>query len=285
MTGKKKAKARKAPMAAKKPAPAPAAELSGEWIGKSVRRKEEARLVRGQGKFVDDYKLPGMLHLAFVRSPYGHARVKHVDVSEAAKAPGVVCTLTGAEVATLTKPFLEIGPEPGAKIVDYSMAVDVARYQGEPVAAVVAESPAAAADAAELVQVDYEPLPAVVEAEQALRDETILHASAGTNRVWEGEFEYGDVDKAFCDARYVVRIGRLHFHRFSSTPLEPNAVIAQWDAGDDRIQFRGNNSFPVIGLQLLSMALGVRMEQMHFQSHDIGGSFGIKITNYPQMAI
>ncbi|MGH9778463.1 MAG: xanthine dehydrogenase family protein molybdopterin-binding subunit [Candidatus Acidiferrales bacterium] len=285
MPGRKKTKTSKAATATRKPVPPPPSELSGEWIGKPIRRKEEGRLVRGQGKFVDDYKLRGMLHLAFVRSPYGHARVKHVDISEAAKAPGVVCTLTGAEVTRLTKPFLEIGPEPGAKIVDYPMAVDVAHYQGEPVAAVVAESPQAAADAAELVQVDYEPLPAVVEAEQALRDDTVLHDSAGTNRVWEGEFEYGDVDKAFRDARYVVSIGRLHFHRFSSTPLEPNAVIAQWDPGDDRIQFRGNNSFPVIGLQLLSMALGVRMEQMHFQSHDIGGSFGIKITNYPQMAI
>jgi 2-furoyl-CoA dehydrogenase large subunit len=100
-----------------------------------------------------------------------------------------------------------------------------------------------------------------------------------------GQFDYGNVDKAFKQAAHVVHIKRLHFHRFSSTPLENNAVIAQWDRGDDRIDFWGNNSFPTIGLQLLGMALGVRMDQMRFQSHDIGGSFGIKITNYTYMGV
>ncbi len=254
-------------------------------MGQSVARKEDDRLIRGLGKFVDDYKLPGMLHLVLVRSPYGHARIRSVDVSEAEKAAGVVCTLTGAEVARLTKPFLEIGPEPGARIIDYPMAVERARYQGEPVAGVVAESRLQAEDAAELVQVDYEVLPAVVDNEAAVRDETVLHESAGTNVVYRGLFDYGEVDRAFKQAAHIVRIDRLHFHRFSSTPLENNAVIAQWEPGDDRIEFWGNNSFPTIGMQLLAPALGVRFDQMRFQSHDIGGSFGIKITNYTYMAL
>jgi len=286
--GKKAAKPKKAaapPAAGGEPLAPQAAGLAMNWIGKSIRRKEEARLIRGQGKFVDDIKCPEALYLCFVRSPYGHARITKIDVSEAEQAPGVVCTLTGAEIAKQMQPFLEIGPEPGAKIVDYPMAVAKARYQGEPVVAVVAESQLAAVDAAELVRVDYEPLPAVVDTEEALKDQIILHESAGTNVVYRGTFDYGEVDEAFREAAHVVRIERLHFHRFSSTPLENNAIIAQWDAGDNRINFWGNNSFPVIGMQLLSMAMGVRMEQMRFQSHDIGGSFGIKINNYVYMAL
>lgn len=282
---KKKKAARKQAPARKKASRRSAATTQPKWVGQPLRRKEEDRLVRGQGKFVDDYKLPGMLYLCLVRSPYGHARIERLDVSEAEKHPEVVCTLTGKEVAGMVQPFLEIGPDPGAKIIDYPMGVDKARYQGEPVAAVVATSRMAAEDAAELVQVDYQVLDAVVEAEQALADRTILHESAGTNVVYQGVFDYGKVDKAFKQAAHIVRIDRLHFHRFSSTPLENNAVIARWDLGDNRIDFLGNNSFPIIGMQLLGMALGIRFDQMRFQSHDIGGSFGIKITNYVYMAL
>ncbi|MGH9579552.1 MAG: hypothetical protein ACRD2R_01055, partial [Terriglobales bacterium] len=160
--------------------------VGAKWIGKSVPRKEEARLLRGQGKFVDDYKIQGMLYLRMVRSPFGHARVKSVDVSQAEAHPGVVCTLTGAEVTGMVQPFIEIGPPPGGKILDYPMAADHARYQGEPVAAVIAETQLAAEDAAELVSVDYEALDPVIDAEAALQDKSILHPSSGTNVVWQG---------------------------------------------------------------------------------------------------
>ncbi|HTC79076.1 MAG TPA: molybdopterin cofactor-binding domain-containing protein, partial [Terriglobales bacterium] len=253
------------------------------WVGQPLQRKEEMRLVRGKGKFVDDIQLRDMLYLQFVRSPYAHAEIKNVDTSAAEKSPGVVCTLTGAEVAQLTDPFFEIGPEPSSKILDYSLAVTRARYQGEPVAAVVATSRAAAADAAELIQVDYQPLPVVVDAEESLKDQTILHPTAGTNKIWNGVFEYGDVEKAFSDAAHVITIDRLHFHRFSSTPLENNAVIAHWDERDERLYFWTNNSFPTIGIQLVAPALRIHIDKVRVQTHDIGGSFGIKITNYPQM--
>ena len=198
----------------------------GHWVGKSIPRKEEGRLLRGQGKFVDDYKLPGMLFLRFVRSPYAHARVTHIDVSEAAASPGVVCTLTGPEVAEMCKqPFPEIGPPPGANIKDYPMGVDKVRYQGEPIAAVVADTQWTADDAAELVRVDYEALEPVIDTEDALADKSILHESAGTNLVYRGKFEYGEVDKAFREAAYVVSIDRMHFHRFSSTPLRWKSVV------------------------------------------------------------
>src|SRR5438270_8377816 len=133
-----------------------------------------------------------MLYLRFVRSPYAHAKITSIDTSAAEALPGVVCSLTGREIQSVTKPFIEIGPDPGGKIVDYPLAIDKARYQGEPVAAIVAESPQIGDDAAELVQVEYEALDAVVDVEQALKDESILHDSSGTNKVWNGVFEYGE---------------------------------------------------------------------------------------------
>jgi CO/xanthine dehydrogenase Mo-binding subunit len=255
------------------------------WVGQALPRKEENRLLRGRGKFADDIKLREMLYLKFVRSPYGHAKIVSVDVSSAEALAGVICALTGAEIAAQTQPFIEIGPDPFARIKDYPLAVSKVRYQGEPVVAIVAESPSLADDAAELVQIEYEALDPVVDAEEALTDKSILHDEAGTNRVWNGVFEYGDIDRAFREAAYVVNIDRMHFHRFSSTPLENNVVIAQWNPKDDRIYYECNNSFPSFAIQFLSAHLGVHIDRIRVETSDIGGSFGIKITSYPQMAM
>jgi CO/xanthine dehydrogenase Mo-binding subunit len=260
-------------------------DAAENWVGQPLPRKEENRLLRGRGKFADDIKLREMAYLRFVRSPYAHARIVSVDTSAAEILAGVVCVLNGAEIAAQTQPFIEIGPEPCAKIKDYPLAVSKVRYQGEPVVAVVAESPSLADDAAELVQIEYDALDPVVDAEVALTDKSILHEEAGTNRVWNGVFEYGDVDKAFREAAYVVKIDRMHFHRFSSTPLENNVVIARWNPKDDRIYYECNNSFPSFAIQFLSAHLGVHIDRIRVETSDIGGSFGIKITSYPQMAV
>lgn len=255
------------------------------WVGASLPRKEESRLLRGLGKFADDIKLREMLYLRFVRSPYAHARIVSVDTSAAEALPGVACVLTGAEIVAQTQPFTEIGPGPAQNIKDYPLAVTKARYQGEPVAAVVADSAALADDAAELVQVEYEALDPVMDAEDALTDKSILHEGAATNQVWNGVWEFGDVEQAFRDAAYVVNIDRMHFHRFSSTPLENNVVIGQWDPKDEHIYYQCNNSFPSFAIQFLSSHLGVPIDRIRVQTADIGGSFGIKITSYPQMAV
>jgi len=147
------------------------------WVGKGLARKEDNRLLRGRGKFIDDIRLHDMLYLKFVRSPYAHARVTSLDTAAAEALPGVICTLTGAEIANQTNPFIEIGPDPFARIKDYPLAVSKVRYQGEPVAAVIATSPQIADDAAELVQVDYESLEVVVDGEESL--ERLRPASRG----------------------------------------------------------------------------------------------------------
>src|SRR5215470_13556387 len=255
------------------------------WVGKAVPRKEENRLLRGRGKFADDLKFREMLYLRFVRSPYAHAKILSVGTSAAEAIPGVVATLTGEEIAHHTQPFIEIAPGPFGNIKDYPLAVSKVRYQGEPVAAVVAESAALADDAAELVEVEYEALDPVVDAENSLGDKSILHDEAKTNKVWNGVFEYGDIDRAFKEAAYVVQIDKMHFHRFSSTPLENNVVSVQWDNKDDRIYYWCNNSFPSFAIQFLAAHLGVHIDRIRVQTFDIGGSFGIKITSYPQMAV
>jgi 2-furoyl-CoA dehydrogenase large subunit len=255
------------------------------WVGQAVPRKEENRLLRGRGKFADDIKLREMLYLHFVRSPYAHARIASIDTSKAEKIPGVVCTLRGSEIVSETQPFIEIAPDPAAKIRDYPLAVSKVRYQGEPVVAVVAESPGMADDGAEAVQIEYDALDPVVDPEQALTDASILHEEAGTNKVWNGVFEYGNVEQAFRDAAYVVEIDRMHFHRFSSTPLENNVVIAQWDPKDEHIHYWCNNSFPSFAIQFLAAHLQVQIDRIRVETFDIGGSFGIKITSYPQMAV
>src|SRR5436853_3963882 len=226
-----------------------------------------------------------MLYLRFVRSPYAHAKITSIDTSGAQALTGVAAILTGAEIAAQTQPFIEIGPDACGRIKDYPLAVSKVRYQGEPVAAVVAESPAVADDAAELLQIEYEALDTVVDAEKALEDKSLLHEEAGTNRVWNGVFEYGDLERAFKDAAYVVNIDRLHFHRFSSTPLENNVVIAQWNPKDERIYYQCNNSFPSFAIQFLAAHLNVHIDRIRVETSDIGGSFGIKITSYPQMAV
>src|SRR5438552_15228154 len=141
------------------------------WAGQNVPRKEDKRLLQGEGVFFDDIKRHEMGYVHFVRSPYAHAQIKHVDVSKALEQPGVYGTLTGDEVAILTDPFFELSTPPGAHMKDYALAVGKVRFVAEPVAAVVARTRELARDAAELVEVDYEPLPLVLDGEQALDDE------------------------------------------------------------------------------------------------------------------
>ena len=255
------------------------------WVGQALPRKEENRLLRGRGRFADDIKMREMLYLRFVRSPFAHAKILSLDIRAAEKLPGVACVLTGAEIAPQTQPFIEIAPGAGGRIKDYPLAVNKVRYQGEPVVAIAAESPAIADDAAELVEIDYQQLEPVVDGEEALSDKSILHEEAGTNQIWNGVFEYGDADQAFQEAVYIIHIDRMHFHRFSSTPLENNVVIGQWDPKDERIYYSCNNSFPSFAIQFLAAHLGVHIDRIRVQTADIGGSCGIKITSYPQMAV
>jgi 2-furoyl-CoA dehydrogenase large subunit len=256
----------------------------GEWTGKSFPRKEDRRLLQGQGTFTDDGGHVHQGYAHFVRSPYAHARILSVDTTRAEALDGVYATLTGAEVKELTDPFFQIAPEPGGKIAEYCLAVDKVRYQGDAVAVVLADSRETARDAAELVEVEYEPLPAVVDAFAAIAPGApILHEDVGSNVVWHGVYDYGDVEWALQEADHVVKIDQLHFHRYSSTPLECNAAVVNWDPGTGVIDIFSNNQMPMFATMVIGPALRVPSNSVMFHSQDIGGAFGIKIGSYPQI--
>ena len=256
-------------------------ERLGNWSGKNVPRKEDKRLLKGQGAFVDDLWMHRQGHVHFVRSPYAHARITAIDVARCEAVPGVYATLTGEEVGELQQPYFQMAPEPAGAMKDYCMAVGKARYMGEPVAAVLAESAELARDAAELIEVSYEPLPVVVDGIATVEpDAPVLHEEIGSNVGWHGTYDYGDIDWAIENADHVVRIDRLHFHRFSSTPLETSGALVNWDPGTGVVEFRTNNQMPMFAAMFIGPAIGLGIDHMQFSSQDIGGGFGIKITSY-----
>ncbi len=256
----------------------------GAAMGQSVPRKEDNRLVQGQGVFVDDVKRHGMGYLHFVRSPYAHAKIGSIDVSAALELPGVYGTLTGDEVAILTDPFFQIAAPPGGHVKDYALAVGKVRYLGEPVVAVVAETRELARDAAELVWVDYEPLPVVVDARRAGDDDApVLHEEAGGNMSYTGVWEWGDVDAAFAEADHVVTIKELHFDRFNSTPLETDGALVEYNRGTGQWTITTNNQFPGFAAIMMGPAMRVGLDKLRIVTQDIGGGFGNKITSHPQL--
>jgi CO/xanthine dehydrogenase Mo-binding subunit len=252
------------------------------FAGTSIPRKEDKRLVQGEGVFFDDVKRHGMGYVHFVRSPYAHAGIVSIDVSAAEAIQGVYGTLIGEEVAAQTDPFFEMSTPPGNEIRDYALAVGKVRWAGEPVAAVVAETRELARDAAELVEVEYEPLEPVLDAVGAVEsDAPILHDEAGSNVVWSGTFEWGDFDEALAEADHVVKIDRLYFHRFSSTPLECAGALVEYDRGTAQWTLHCNHQMPGIGIVWMAPALRVGTDKLRIVTQDIGGGFGNKITLHP----
>ena len=259
--------------------------LEKGYIGQSIPRREDKRLVQGLGTFFDDVRRHGMGYVHFVRSPYAHAKIISIDVSKALELDGVYGTITGDEVAIHTDPFFEMSVEPGGNIKDYALAVGRVRHSGEPVAAVCAATRELARDAADLIEVEYDPLPVLVEAEESLKDETILHDDAGSNTVWSGVFDWGDVDQALAEADHVVKIERLHFHRFSSTPLECAGALVEYDKGTAEWTLHCNHQMPGVGAIWMAPALRTGIDKLRFVTQDIGGGFGNKICLHPQYVV
>ena len=247
------------------------------YIGKTTRSKEGPRHVTGRGQFVDDTTLPGMLHAVILRSPYAHARIVKIDGGEALRSPGVVAVITPEEVKRRTSPFKPGRYAAGLKrpIAEYACAVDKVRYAGEPVGAVAARTRAQAEDAMELIEAEYEPLPVVVETAEAMRpDSPLLFEELGSNIAWHGSLAYGDIDGAFKAADKVVK-ENLKIHRYSSTPLEPFACIANYDPAAEKLTVWVNAQVPEVIYDGLREALGFKDVRVIIP--DIGGGFGQKI--------
>ncbi len=254
------------------------------WIGKPVKRVEDARLLTGRGAYIDDHPpVANARHAAIVRSPVAHARIRGYDLSAALALDGVVGVLTGEDVARHTKPF-SVGVT--APIHYYCAATDRVRFVGEPVAIVVARNRYVAEDAADLVRVDYEPLPVVVDPERALDPSApVLHEAVGSNLAGHRRLVYGDPDGAFRDADVVIR-DRFSFPKYGSTPIETYGVIARWDPLDGVCTVWSNFMGPFIMHPLTARVLGLAENKLRFiVPPDIGGSFGIKSSIYPYIAL
>ena len=253
------------------------------WIGQSVARKEDRKLLIGQGSFVDNMTLPGTVYMAVVRSPYAHARIKSVDTAKAAAADGIVAVFSGADLADDWKaslPTAWLPTEDTASPMHRPLATDKARYEGDAVAVVIADSRAAAKDAAELVAVDYEPLHAVVDPEAALADGApIVHEDLGTNRCYTWTLDAGEVDKVFAEAAATVSC-RLRQNRLIPNAIEPRACLAQ--PVMDELTLWSTTQIPHILRVLSAVVLGIPETKIRVIAPDVGGGFGSKLNVYAE---
>ncbi len=248
---------------------------SRRYVGQRLPRREDDRLTTGVGRYVDDIHLPGMLHAAFLRSPYAHARIRSIDTSAARSLPGVHAVITGEDARARTKPMGTLVPTP-RQITHYCLAVDKVRFVGEPVAAVAADSRAIAEDALERIMVDYEPLPVAAGADAAMApDAPRLYDEMESNVLWHDRFVYGEVDRLFSEATHVVR-QRFGIQRFGSTPLETYGCIAAYDLNTEAMTMWCNDGRPGVAIGVVSGGLGIDESRLRFMTPDIGGGFGNK---------
>ncbi|MGQ0550044.1 MAG: xanthine dehydrogenase family protein molybdopterin-binding subunit [Armatimonadota bacterium] len=256
------------------------------WVGQPVRRREDPRFLRGQARFVDDISLPGMLHLAVVRSAVAHALLRNLSVDAARSAPGVVEVVTAADLTGRARP-LPVRSIEGATVAPAShplLAEERVRYVGEPVAAMLADSPTRAREAAGLVDIDYDPLPALVHPADALRGETLLHPALGDNVLIRWARAGGDPTGAFAAAARVVK-GQFHIPRLIAAPMEPRGAVAMYDGGVDLLTVWCSAQDPHRPLAQLSYILNRPEDRIRVVVPDVGGAFGIKGALPPEAAV
>jgi carbon-monoxide dehydrogenase large subunit len=255
-------------------------------VGARIRRKEDPRFITGRGQYTDDVKVQGTLHVAFVRSPHAHARIRGVDLAAARTQPGVVAVYTGKDLADGGVNGIPVGwLLPGLTPSNHhAIAVEKVHYVGEAVAVIVAESPYAARDAAELVTVDYDPLPAVADAEQALTQDVPIVRNAGTDNVcfrWQIG-DAGATDAAFAQATTVVR-QRLVNQRLIPVAIEPRASLATYVRATDELTLWVTSQNPHVHRLIMgAFVLGLPEHKIRVISPDVGGGFGSKIFVYPE---
>ena len=255
--------------------------MTTQVFGSSIKRREDPRLITGQGNYVDDIKLVGMLHATFVRSPHAHANIKSVETSKAEALEGVVAVLTGAQLREELGELILGWILPEQKQTTHPpMAFDRVRFVGESVAVVVADSPEAAVDGAELVDVEYETLPTVVDAEKATADGApLVHPEAPNNIAWEWEVNGGDVDAAAAQAEVVVK-QRIINQRLIPNPIEPRGIVADYDKGTNQLTITSSTQVPHLVRLAVAISTGHPEHQMRVVAPDVGGGFGSKICPY-----
>ena len=259
-----------------------ALDRPNSYIGRAVPRPNLRRLTQGRGQYVSDIVLPRMAHVAFLRSPHAHARIVSIETQRADKAPGVIAVVTGADLAKVVTPWVGVLTHlKGLKSAPQGpMAVARACWAGEAVCAVVARSRAEAEDACELIDIAYEPLPAVTDAETATDPPTpILHKELGDNICFERSLDVGDVDKAYAEADAVVETTFV-FGRHTGVTNEPRSCVADWNEGEQRLTVYQGTQAPHMMQNLYAKHLDLAEQQVRVMTKDVGGSFGIKVHSY-----
>ena len=256
--------------------------VTRKWVGQPVPRKEDLRLVKGEASYVDDLDID-CYYVGIFRSDYAHARINSIDTSRAQALKGVLAVITGKEVALETKPIPARAITKPAR--QYVMAVDKVRYVGEPVAAVVAEDPSIAEDALDLIDVEYEPLRPVVKIEDAIKEDApVIFEEAGSNILMHDKMVHGNIGEAYKEADLVVK-EYFKVHRYSSTPLETWAIIAQYDAAKKSYVAWANDQQHGRSIVNVCNLLGISSDKFRLIVPDSGGGFGIKLALWPYTVI
>lgn len=260
------------------------------YLGRPIKRFEDARLITGNGVFIDDIKLPDMLHAVVVRSDHAHARIRSIDVSAARKLAGVVEVLTGADLAGAL-PDIPIRPMGDRAVEVFNaarhpvLARDKVCYVGQPVAVVVAGNPYVARDGAELVAVDYELLTPVIDPDTATNENMpVIHPEFGTNVSMRSVQEGGDIEQAFAQADHVVR-QKYRVPRLAPSPLETRGVVADYDSTTDLLTVWDSTQAPHQVKRYLAQMLERPEETIRVVAPDVGGSFGVKDCLFPEDAL
>jgi aerobic carbon-monoxide dehydrogenase large subunit len=269
--------------------------MGAKFFGAAVKRREDPRFLRGEGRFIDDVTLPGMLHAAFLRSPHAHARIVRIDTAAAASAPGVVRVLTFCELERWMKPLPLFGAVPPglAAVVkfdirqapQFALCRDRVRYVGDIVAMVVAESPERAADAVDLIDVEWDLLPPVVDMLRAAEPGApLIHPEWGTNIGIGFTHSIGDADRAFAQAEVTVA-ETFHIQRYVGMPLEGRGVVAMWDRRDGVMTTWNSTQVSHFVQQGLTAALDLPPHKIRVIAPDLGGGFGTKASGYAEDAL
>ncbi|MGQ0653878.1 MAG: xanthine dehydrogenase family protein molybdopterin-binding subunit, partial [Betaproteobacteria bacterium] len=263
------------------PLHAPGTKVDRGYIGQSVPRANAQRLLQGRGAFTDDLRFPRLAHVVFFRSPHAHALIKKLELKRARQAPGVIAVVDGRAVAEYCTPWVAVLAHlKGIKSPpQHAIAIDRACWQGEAVAAVVAETRSQAEDAAALIEAQWEELPVVTDMEASLRGDQVIHADLKDNICFKREHTTDAVDDAFKNADAVVE-DTFHFGRHTGVCLEGRAILADYNAGEHSLTVYHATQAPHMMQDIFSRHLNIPEANVRVIAKDVGGSFGIKVHVY-----
>ena len=264
------------------PLHAPGTKVDRGYIGQSVPRPNAKRLLQGRGAYVDDLRLPRLAHVVFYRSPHAHAKIKRLEFSAALKLPGVMGVFSGKDISQYCTPWVGVLAHlKGIKSPpQHAVAIDRACWQGEAVAAVVAQTRARAEDALALIEVEWEELPAVIDMQESLAGKQIIHQAFSDNICFAREHDTGGVDEAFAQADVVVE-ETFDFGRHTGVCMETRSILADYNAAEHSLTVYHSTQAPHMMQDIFSRHLGIPEASVRVIARDVGGSFGIKVHVYP----